>query len=359
LLVLVFSVGAWRDRTVVRAWWQRRRSSRLIARVRPEDHGLVPTEELDPRCGWAPEAPELTARRRRVADAAWDGDWQTPASYVAEAGQDWDERWSRLQLLQHLADQDDTWLEKWRTERPTDGDAATLYASLLVHRAWQRRGSGYANEISDQAKAEFKALLPAGMEAARAAAALAPHDPGPWVVMVTAARGLNYKNEQFQPLWQGLHARAPYHYDGHWQALQYWCAKWHGSNRLMMQFAEAAAVASPPGSPLAGMYLHALNELRKRKAALPAGREAGDRLEAVHRALATVPADNDHLPPLRHMLAHQLVTVGRYRAALEQFRLIGRWCGAFPWTEQADALTAFDDARRLAAARASRASRAE
>jgi hypothetical protein len=351
-LVLVFAVAAWYDRASLRAKWRLRRDRRLIAEVRPEDHALVPRSELDPRHGGPPSSPDLTARTRAVAEAAWAGDWQPAAAYVDSAGQDWDERWSRLEFLQHIARQDDAWLEKWRADRPGDGDAATLHASLLVHRAWMRRGSGYANEVSPQAKADFKAMLPAGMEAARVAAQLAPHDPGPWVVMVTAARGLNYSHQQFQPLWQGLHARAPYHYDGHWQALQYWCAKWHGSNRQMMQFAEAAVAATPPGSPLAGVYLHALQELRKRKSPLPAGPVAVQRLEAVRHALALVAADHDRLPFLRHLLADQLLTAGRYGAALEQFQLIGRWCGASPGTERGDAVAAFDDARRLAAARA-------
>ncbi|MFI9123114.1 hypothetical protein ACIGW0_27605 [Streptomyces bikiniensis] len=54
-------------------------------------------------------------------------------------------------------------------------------------------------------------------------------------------------------------ARAPHHYEGHWQALQYWCAKWYGSDRLMMRFAGRAVRKAPQGSPLTGMYLHALD----------------------------------------------------------------------------------------------------
>ncbi|MFE0701545.1 hypothetical protein [Streptomyces sp. NPDC058872] len=38
-----------------------------------------------------------------------------------------------------------------------------------------------------------------------------------------------------------------------------------------------------------------------------------------------------------------------YGPALEQFRLIGRWCGAQPWRKGGDPVEAFEQARTAAA----------
>lgn len=267
-----------------------------------------------------------------MADAAWEGDWRAAEAYVAAAGDDWDERWSRIELLQQLAGEDDAWLEAWRTARPDNCDAATVLAGRMVHKAWEIRGSEYAHEVPSERMRQFRTLLPAAIAEARRAAVLDPENPSPWVVMVTAARGAQYDHDQFQPLWDGLTARAPYHYEGHGQALQYWCAKWFGSDKSMMGFAEQAVRKAPQGSPLAGMYLHALEELVKPSApsTLPT-QAAKKRLEEVAASLAEVGPDDQHLPALRHLLAHHMMRARMYAAALEQFRLIGPWCGAAPW----------------------------
>ncbi|OII67893.1 MULTISPECIES: hypothetical protein [unclassified Streptomyces] len=337
------------------------RRSRLAARVPeqfdPAAHGLVPRQDLDDRWPGPPPPLHEAKAAQALADAAWDGDWQAAAAHLEGAGQDWDEHWSRMELLQQIAAEDDGWVDAWRAARPEDGDAATLHALLLLRRAWAIRGSAYAHEVPEERMSRFQQLVPASVDAARKASLAAPGHPGPWVVMVTAARGAQYSPAQFVPLWAGLTARAPHHYEAHWQALQYWCAKWFGSDRQMLAFAEYALSTAPEGSPLAGVYLHALQELEQRGSRLPSGRRARDLLLAVARSLGSVPAGDRRLPRLRHLLAHHLLRTGLYEAALEQFRLIGPWCGASPWDDERDIVAAFDLARGTAALGAARRAR--
>ncbi|MET7369133.1 hypothetical protein ABZS61_25405 [Streptomyces sp. NPDC005566] len=325
----------------------RRIGERFVA----SDYGLPPREQLDSRRPGPPPPAHRTEERQAVADAAWEGDWQSAERYVRAAGEDWDERWNRLELLQQVAQEDDAWLDAWRAAEPRNCDAATLHASIMVHRAWEIRGSGYAHEVMTSDMNRFRAMLPAAIEEARQAALLDPANPGPWVVMVTAARGATYRRAQFRPLWEGLVARAPHHYEGHWQALQYWCAKWFGSNRRMLRFALQAVRKAPPGSPLAGIYLHALNELTERsgigaRAVTPMSRRV---LKQIAASFERVALDDERLPVLRHLLAHHMLRSMMYAPALEQFRLIGPWCGAQPWREDGDPVTAFETARGTAA----------
>ncbi|MER6996057.1 hypothetical protein [Streptomyces sp. NPDC000410] len=315
------------------------------------EYGLPPREQLDSRRPGPPPPAHRTEQRQAVANAAWGGDWQSAERYVRAAGEDWDERWNRLELLQQVAREDDAWLDAWRAAEPRNCDAATLHASIMVHRAWEIRGSGYAHEVMTSDMNRFRAMLPAAIEEARQAALLDPANPGPWVVMVTAARGAQYRHAQFKPLWEGLIARAPHHYEGHWQALQYWCAKWFGSDRRMMRFARQAVRKAPPGSALAGIYLHALNELTERSATgtLAVTPMARSVLKQIAASLDGVAPDDERLPVLRHLLAHYMLRSMMYASALEQFRLIGPWCGAQPWREDGNPVMAFERARGTAA----------
>ncbi|MEU6971479.1 hypothetical protein AB0A71_27800 [Kitasatospora aureofaciens] len=338
-----FRVGS-RLRQVGLALWVR-------PRFDPAAHGLPPREQLDAHRAGPPQSAHRSKEVQAIADEAWGGDWRSAAAFVEAAGQDWDERWSRQELLRQLADEDDAWLDTWLRARPEDCTAATVHAQLLLHRAWAIRGNDYAHDVPAGRMARFMVQLNAAMEAAQKAAPLAPEDPGPWVVMVTAARGLRYDHDEFRRLWKELLTRAPHHYEGHCQALQYWCAKWAGTNKLMMEFAERSARKAPTGSPLAGVYLHALYELTRRSgpSAIPSSHTAKDLLETVARSLNEAPDDDQSLYQLRHLLAHYLVKARRYGAALEQFRRIGPWCGAEPWTNESDPVTAFDLARGVAA----------
>ncbi|QKW24168.1 DUF4034 domain-containing protein [Kitasatospora sp. NA04385] len=308
-------------------------------------YGLAPREALDPSRSGPPMPARTAEARQALANTLWGGDWRAAADHLAAAAGDWDEHWSRFELLRAVAREDDAWLTAWRAADPDSCDAAALEADLLVHRAWEIRGGGYAKEVPPERMARFRELLPAAIEAARRAALLDERNPAPWVVMVTAARGAQLGPERFRPLWEGLVARAPHHYEGHWQGMQYWCAKWYGTNGQMMRFAEQAADGAPPHSPLPGLYLHALSELEERGAGLPVGPAAQARLEAVAGALAEVDPADTRLPGLRHLLAHYLGRAGLYGAALEQFRLIGPWCGARVWAEQGDPAEAFHAAR--------------
>nr|WSW70825.1 hypothetical protein OG461_34135 [Streptomyces sp. NBC_00995] len=323
---------------------------RFVERFVASDYGLPPRAQLDSDRPGPPPPAHRRQERQAVANAVWDGEWQPAQQYVRAAGEDWDERWNRLELLQQLAREDDAWLDAWRTAEPLNCDAATLHAGIMVHRAWEIRGSGYAHEVPASNMNRFVAMLPAAIEEARQAALLDPANPGPWVVMITAARGAKYRPAQFKPLWEGLVARAPHHYEGHWQALQYWCAKWFGSDREMMRFARRAVRNAPPGSPLAGIYLHALNE-RNGVGAVSVTPMTRTTLKQIAASFDHVAPDDERLPALRHMLADYMVRSMMYAPALEQFRLIGPWCGAQPWRKEGDPVMAFETARGTAVKR--------
>ncbi|MFD7906498.1 hypothetical protein ACFV4G_30195 [Kitasatospora sp. NPDC059747] len=316
-------------------------------------YGLVPRERLNPRHAGPPQPPHRRKEAQAIADAAWRGDWKPAAAYVEAAGQDWDERWSRLSLLDSIADEDDRWLKAWRAADPGNCEAATLEAHRMVHAAWAIRGSGYAPQVPDADMRAFRSMVHSALKAAQNAAQLDPANPAPWAVMVTAARGCQYVPQHFAELWVGLHRRAPHHYEAHVQGLQYWSAKWFGSHEQMLGFARHAMDTAPPGSLLPAVYLQALREMELRGAhkELLSGKDAKTRLRRVAQALAEVRPDDERLPALRHLLAHYALKAKQFDVALEQFRAIGPSCGSWPWTSVPDPVAAFDAARGTAVLR--------
>ncbi|MCZ0998027.1 hypothetical protein O1M63_07400 [Streptomyces mirabilis] len=334
-----------------------RARARLAARrFDPTRYGLPSRDELDPSRAGPPLPKSAQLELMALTDAASQGDWRPAAAYLDHAGQDWDERWHRVQLLGEIATENGYWLTQWSQDRPDSGDAATLKAYVLLLTGWAIRGSGLGRDVPAPHMRQFHDHLHAAVETARQAATLAPEDPGPWVVMVTGARGLKYTRAQFRSLWSELTRRAPNHFMGHRQALEYWTPKWHGTDREMLAFGEHAILNCAPGSPVAGIYLYAVAVHIKRQGRLPTPPSARRKrlLADVHRALNQVPEDNPYLPSLRHLLAHRLSHSGMFDQALDQFRRIGPWCGATPWSSSNDPIVAFDTERAIAAANAGR-----
>ncbi|CAL9329175.1 hypothetical protein [Streptomyces sp. enrichment culture] len=93
--------------------------------------------------------------------------------------------------------------------------------------------------------------------------ALCPGDPTPLVAELWTARGLGYSHAETDALWSQITDLAPYHFEAHTSALQYWTAKWPGSHQLAREFAEKSAAGAPPGSLLAVLPVIAWYESHK------------------------------------------------------------------------------------------------
>lgn len=291
-------------------------------------------------------------------------DWKAAALYLADAGRDGNERWHRHEILSQLAKGNRSWLHDWLHARPQDGSALALQAALEVSDAWAIRGSGYSDTVTDEMAAAFLQGLAQAGRTARQAAEYSPEDPTPWVTLITLARGNNTDKERFREIWDQLVLRCPDHRDAHWQALQYWCAKWHGSREEMDAFAGAAADRAELGSLLTAVYLHALVEDEKRSSVhgvYGTGGVHGARIDRARADIAHAPPSHPGLAPARHLLASALTKrakdeaglkpaekVALYDEALAQFRIIGPYCSGTPWEAADDPVAEFDKWRTIA-----------
>ncbi|MFE4170874.1 hypothetical protein ACFRR7_02300 [Streptomyces sp. NPDC056909] len=316
-------------------WFKTRRAGSPVApatvkpSARSAELGFLPVEQLDDdHC--APPAPELL----RALAGVRSGDWRPAAELLAAVGTDWERRSMYAFDLGTVAAKDDGWLLTWEKARPADPDAAIVRARSTVSLAWELRGAARAARTSREQFDGFHRTLTRSRGELARAAELNPQDPTPYLTEIWTALGLGYPDEEMHRLWAEVTARAPHHYEAHFSALQYWCAKWRGSDEQARDFAARAAEGAAPGTLMTAFPLIAFFEAHLDEPAKPSTYRGPELTALVDAALAdAAAADESHprLPELRHLLAYFLVKQRRYEAAVEQFRLVDGYVDALPW----------------------------
>ncbi|MFE0648903.1 hypothetical protein ACFVZH_09985 [Streptomyces sp. NPDC059534] len=291
--------------------------SRQNTRFAGPDPALHMAVSLASRGGWEPAARLLAATRE-------ERDWARRGEYVGAVG-----------IAAVRPDGGEAaFVSAWeKAVGPDDPDLAAVRAEAVVRLAWQLRGGAWAEDTSPRRFRDFHGVLAASHEVIAHAVELAPQDPTPLRSELWAGIGRGRSHEEMRALWSRITALDPYHCGAHLDALQYWCAKWHGSRELATSFAREAAEGAPAGSLLTVLPLVAWFEHRPEEAKPAAFRTPG--LTAlVDAALVDVAAarpDHPRLAPTRHLLAYFLTQQARYPAAVEQFRLVDGHVNALPW----------------------------
>lgn len=295
--------------------------------------GMLPRDRQD--TDWAGPPP---AALTDALTAAGAGDWRPAAALLAGTGRDWELRAFHAYALAEEAAVDDTWLTAWEAASPADPDAALVRARSTVNLAWRVRGGKRAASTSSEQFAAFHTTLGRSRDEIARAAELGPDDPTPYVAAIWTALGLSEPHSRMNALWDEITARAPHHYEAHFSALQYWCAKWRGSAELARDFAARAAATAPPGSlltafPLIAWYEHHSDGAEPADHATP---ELTARVNAALADVAAAPPGHPRLPEVRHLLAYFLTMQDRDEASAEQFRLVDGYVKALPWRYDGD-----------------------
>ena len=308
--------------------------------IQPAQYGLPLRAEL--HTARSVDDPALEA----AVLAAKAGNWQPAGALLWESGRDWNRRYFYTLVFGALAAEDDRWLQAWRQAHPQDAAAAAVEASSLVQLAWKIRSGDVSSKVSREQWDGFFRVLHQVPEHCRQAAALSPEDPTPWIVLLTAAKGLQWDNDEFRAVWAEVVARAPHHVLAHTSAQSYWLPRWFGSTDLVLEFTEQSIAAAPDGSLLSMLRLDLLNrELRPQDSKLRPEFWRGEQVGwAIDEALIDLAAaDPGHLRinALRSWLAIFLVRTERWAEAVEQFRAIGRMVAFEPWSYSNDGTLMF------------------
>ncbi|MFE7774053.1 hypothetical protein ACFU5O_09145 [Streptomyces sp. NPDC057445] len=307
--------------------------------------GFVPQDEIDAEHA-GPQAPELTA----ALAAARAGDWEPAAALLASTGKDWELSSRYTTALSGVAVDDDTWLLAWEAARPDDPDAAVVRAESAIGLAWAARGGARAKDTTqEQFQGFHQLLLQAGTAVERAAELAGDDDPRPAAVGIWVMVGLGRPHDEMRGHFEEVTTRAPYLYPAHFSALQYWCQKWMGSVELGTEFAAEAAASAPLGSlfhafPLICWFEHETFGHTSRGFRTP---EVSALADALTADVAAADPGHPRLHEVRLLLAWYLVQLDRSEEALEQFRAVDGYAGAFPWNRFPDPAAKYAAARDL------------
>ncbi|MDX3235552.1 hypothetical protein PV392_07625 [Streptomyces sp. ME03-5709C] len=260
------------------------------------------------------------------------GRWTTARSLLAGTGDDWDRRGHRLVVLGQ-GGASAIWAREWRLAEPGSSDAAALLACATVFRAVTGKDS------PERAR-----------EACRAAAALTPADPTPWLCLLILARHTGTHDEQMRAFDQVRGRHRSHHHGHHLMAAclaeRPQTADDGAAFHEVYEFAEWAAGEAPAGSPLAVLPLVAHAELYRvlaRSGTLPADPAASGHWngwrarQALKRGfdwwLDRDGGGHDH--PRLHLdlnfLAHAHFLRGRTAEAAALFNRIGAHATRVPW----------------------------
>lgn len=148
-------------------------------------------------------------------------------------------------------------LDGWCKSEPGSALAFLVQGRALIERAWDARGHGTSDSVTEAMNQRFESLLEAAEQSLHRAAELDPQDPTPWAYLLTTARGLGHGLAEAQRLYQEAASRDPLHHSAHRQMLSIISEKWGGSHDDMFNFARSAAGRAPDGHDLATLIIDA------------------------------------------------------------------------------------------------------
>ncbi len=176
------------------------------------------------------------------------GHWQSAADFLGLL-RDWDDRDFYVQALSQWPGRP-LWLDDWVQQQPNSATAWLVRGVHTKNWAWEARGSGLADTVSEKGfKLFFERLARAEEELLRAAE-LDPADPTPWAHLVMVGVGAQKSLDKIQEWFQQAVRRHSRHATAHYSMLQALCAKWYGSHDQMFDFARGTCAKLPNGHGL-------------------------------------------------------------------------------------------------------------
>lgn len=180
------------------------------------------------------------------------GQWDAARAALSDSGTDWVRRFQTVSVAAEWKTEP-PWLTEWLEAEPDSADAQLVAGATWMYLAWEARGSGYSNTVSERGAKLFYERLKTARKALLRAIERAPKDPTPVVYLLRVARGLELDAETRQSYFDQAVERDPQHFEAHHEMLQCKCAKWYGSHSEMWSFAREAVAAAPLDSSICSL----------------------------------------------------------------------------------------------------------
>ncbi|HWS32353.1 MAG TPA: hypothetical protein VN408_06380 [Actinoplanes sp.] len=195
----------------------------------------------------APDTPEFCGHlgdpeAERLDEALEKRDWETSRTIIAAAAP---EERSYYVGIAAGTEGVEEWIDGPVRDEPESTLPLLIRGARLVYWAWEARGEGLANTVSEDAwKVWFNRLR----RAEDCLDEVVERDPGSaeaWEYLITLSRARQLPQEERWRRFEGLIGADPAHYYGHQQMLEGQMRKWSGSAEAMFDFARTRAAACP------------------------------------------------------------------------------------------------------------------
>ncbi len=164
-----------------------------------------------------------------------------------------------VQTLEGLQGSDKV-LQAWCDNQPGSAIAHLLAGRHAVEWAWEARGYGQSDTVTDQGQGLFEQRLLKAEQHLQRAAELEPGDPTPWASLISVRlRGLGGDIASAYELFDEAVKREPHNRTAHVEMIMALAHKWSGAgHEPMFEFARKAAADAPDGSdiPVVLMMAH-------------------------------------------------------------------------------------------------------
>jgi hypothetical protein len=130
----------------------------------------------------------------------------------------------------------------WTQRRPASAIARLVHAKVIVDRAWQIRGGGYASTVPGTAWKPFHDGLRRAEAYLKHEKAVAGTVPEYYLALMTIAKGLSKPRSDVDALLEECDRTHPAYYPVYFAVLDYLLPKWHGDAREIELFARAAVL---------------------------------------------------------------------------------------------------------------------
>lgn len=132
-------------------------------------------------------------------------------------------------------------------------------------KAWDARGSGWANTVTDEGSKIFQEYLLRAKQDLEMAKILNPKDPNSYAALITVMMGLQGDRKLMEEEFEMAIHLDPCNWAAHSAKLNFIMGKWYGSDDEMFKFAREVTSNAPKGSRVPFVLIEAHEQLFRRE----------------------------------------------------------------------------------------------
>ncbi len=135
-------------------------------------------------------------------------------------------------------------VNEWVEKTPNHPAPYLAKAEILISYAWDARGSGWANTVTDEQWGLFNTRIEEARKVLEDSSSITATHPYWFLEMELIAKAQSWPVEDFKKLYDLASDMYPTYYFIHFRAADYYQPRWHGSRRELRDFVNAAVEKS-------------------------------------------------------------------------------------------------------------------